>query len=112
VPNNRTIFNYKTDIIIDNEKDTCMLTDVAISGDRNVIKEENEKILKYKDLIIQIQCMWNVKAKAIPVITGANGTISESFRQYPSNIPGKHEIKDLQKTAILGTVHILQKVLV
>jgi hypothetical protein len=29
-----------------------MLTDVAISGDRNVIKEENEKILKYKDIII------------------------------------------------------------
>jgi hypothetical protein len=89
-----------------------MLTDVAISGDRNVIKEENEKILKYKDLIIQIQCMWNVKTKAIPVITGANGTIPESFRQYPSNIPGKHKIKDLQKAAVLGTVHMLQKVLV
>jgi hypothetical protein len=56
--------------------------------------------------------MWNVKVKAIPVIRGSNGTISESFRQYPSNIPGKHEIKDLQKTAVLGTVHILQKVLV
>jgi hypothetical protein len=55
--------------------------------------------------------MWNVKAKAIPVITGANGTISESFRQYPSNIPGKHEIKELQTTAILGTAHKLQKVL-
>ena len=27
-----------------------MLIDVAISGDRNVIKKEAEKILKYKDL--------------------------------------------------------------
>jgi hypothetical protein len=26
-----------------------MLTDTAISGDRNVIKKEAEKILKYKD---------------------------------------------------------------
>jgi len=28
-----------------------------------------------------------------------------------SNIPGKHEIKELQKTAILDTAHILRKVL-
>jgi hypothetical protein len=40
-----------------------MLTDVAISGERNVIKKEAEKILKYKDLTIKIQCMWNVKNK-------------------------------------------------
>jgi hypothetical protein len=26
-------------------------------------------------------------------------------------MPGKHEIKELQKTAILGTAHILGKVL-
>ena len=38
-------------------------------------------------------------------------TISEPFRKYVSNIPGKHEVKELQKTAILGTAHILQKVL-
>ena len=31
-----------------------MLIDVAISGDRNVIKQETEKILKFKDLIIEI----------------------------------------------------------
>jgi len=38
----------------DNEKGTCMLIDVAISGDKNVIKKEAEKILKYKDLAIEI----------------------------------------------------------
>ena len=88
-----------------------MLIDVAISGDRNVIKKEAEKILKYKDLTIEIERMWNVKTKVIPVIIVATGTISKSFRKYVSNIPGKHEIKDLQKTAILGTAHILRKVL-
>jgi len=29
-----------------------MLTDVAISGDRNMIKKEAEKILKYEDFTI------------------------------------------------------------
>ena len=61
-------------------------------------------------IIIIIQRMWNVKTKVIPVITGATGTISKSFRKYLSNIPGNHEVKELQKTAILGTAHILQKV--
>jgi len=72
-----------------------MLIDVAISGDRNMIKKEAEKILKYKDLTIEIQRMWNVKTKVIPVIIGATGTISKSFRKYVSNIPGKHPYWEL-----------------
>jgi len=52
--------------------------------------------------------MWNVKTKVIPVIIGATGTVSGSFIKYLSNIPGKHEVKELQKTAILGTAHILR----
>jgi len=112
VQTNRSIPSNKPDIINrDNEKGTCMLTDVAISGDRNVIKKEAEKILKYKDLTIETQRMLNVKTKVIPVIIGANGTISKSFRKYVSNIPGKHEVKEIQKADILGTAHILRKVL-
>ena len=55
--------------------------------------------------------MWKVKAKVMPVIIRATGTISKSFRKYVSNTPGKHEVKELQKGAILGTAHILRKVL-
>ena len=76
-----------------------------------MIKKEAEKILQYKALTIEIQRMWNVKTKVIPVIIGATGTISKSFRKYMINIPGKHEVKELEKTAILGTAHILRKVL-
>jgi hypothetical protein len=45
-----------------------MLIDASIPGDRNVIKKEAKKILKYKDHIIDIQRLWNVKAKGIPEI--------------------------------------------
>jgi len=69
-----------------------------------VIKKEDVKILKHKELIIEIQRIW------IPVIIGATGTISESLRQYLSNVRGKHEIKELQKkTAVLGTEQILRE---
>jgi hypothetical protein len=92
-----------------------------------------------KDLTVEIQHVWNIKTNVIPVIIGATGTISISSRKYPSNIPGKHEIKEVQggsnmtgtncdlfthkysqsylnhlvhKTAILGTAHILREVLI
>ena len=108
VRTDRTIPNNKTDIIIrDNKQGPCMLIDAAIPGDRNVTKKEAEKILNYADLITEIQRMCSVKAKVIPVITGATGTISKSLRLYLGNIRGKQAIKKLQKQ----TAHILQKVL-
>jgi len=42
------------------------------------------------NLTIEIQRMWNVKTKVIPVIIRVTGTISNSFIKYVSNIPGKH----------------------
>jgi hypothetical protein len=51
----RTIPNNKADVLIsDNRQGTCMSIDVAICGDRNVIKKETEKMLKYKELIMEI----------------------------------------------------------
>jgi len=55
--------------------------------------------------------MWNVKTRVIPVINGANRTISKSFRKYVSDISRNHDDKELQKTAIMVTAHILRKVL-
>jgi hypothetical protein len=45
------------------------------------------------------------------IIIGATGTILKSFRKYVSPIPGNHDVRELQKTAVLGTAHILRKVL-
>jgi len=45
--------------------------------------------------------------EVILVIMGATGTISKSLTQYLNIIMGKHEIKEPQKTTILGTAHIL-----
>jgi hypothetical protein len=55
--------------------------------------------------------MWNVRTKMIQVIIRTTETISISLRKYLNNIPGKHDIRELQETAIFGTVHTLPKVL-
>ena len=65
----RTIPDNKPDITVrDNEKETYMLIYAAITGDRKMIKKEAEKILKHKDLIIEIQHVCNVKTKVIPSV--------------------------------------------
>ena len=64
VQTNRTIHHDKLDIMIcDTEKGKHMSIDVTLSGDRNVIKKEAKKIIKYKDLTTEIQQMWKVKTK-------------------------------------------------
>jgi 3-deoxy-D-manno-octulosonic acid (KDO) 8-phosphate synthase len=88
-----------------------MLINFTVSGDRNVIRTEAGKNLNYEDLKIEMQRVWNVKTKVVPVMVGAAGTVSRSSRKRQSNVPGKHEIKELHKTAILGTAHVLRKAL-
>jgi len=66
---------------------------------------------KYKSLCIEIQRMWNLKCTIIPVIIGATGIVTRSFRKNLEAVPRKHTIDSLQKTAILGTSHIIRKVL-
>ena len=52
-----------------------------------------------------------LKTKFIPVIIGATGVKSKLFRKYLSNAPGRNNIKELYKTALLVTAHMLQKAL-
>jgi hypothetical protein len=99
-------------IIIKNKKEkTCTLIDVAIPADRNVMQKEAEKKLKYRSLCIETQRMWNLKCTIIPVIIRATGIVTRSLRKHMEDIPGKHSIDSLQKTAVLGTSHIIRKVL-
>ena len=87
------------------------MINVAIPADRNVVLKEVEKTLKYKSLGIEIQRMWNLKCTIVPVITGATGIVTRTLRKNLEALTGKHSIDSLQKTAILGTSHIIRKVL-
>ena len=61
-----------------------------------MVKRGAEKILKYTDCTVEIECMWTGNTEVIPVIIVATGTISKSVRQYVSNIQGKGEINTLR----------------
>jgi hypothetical protein len=88
-----------------------MLIDVAIPGDRNVIRKGAEKILKYKDLTIEIKRTWDVKTRVILVINWSDWNYFKIIQKIRETVPGNHEVKEPQKTAILDTAHILRRVL-
>jgi hypothetical protein len=41
--------------------------------------------------------MWNVKTEVIPVIIGATGTTSKSFKKYPRHIPKRTKSRNYRK---------------
>lgn len=112
VQTDRSIKANKPDIIIkDKKRRTCQLIDVAIPSDYNVTEKEAEKYLKYKDLQIETERMWNMKTTIVPIVIGATGLISYKTTEAIKQIPGTHNLTSLQKTVVLSTAHIIRKVL-
>jgi hypothetical protein len=70
-----------------------------------------QKKLKYKSICMEICRMWNMKCIAVPAIIGGTGMVMKNLKENLEAIPVKHSIDSLQKTAVLGTSHITQKVL-
>jgi len=70
-------------------------------ADINAVQEDAEKKLKYKNLCIDIQRMWNLKCMVIPVVIGDTGIVKRSLRKILEAIPGKHSIDSLQKQLYL-----------
>jgi hypothetical protein len=82
-----------------------------IQGKRTINNNNNNNRKLYLSLSIEIQRMWNMKCFVIPVIIGVTGNVTRGLKKYLETIPGKHSINSLQKTAVLGTSHIIRKVL-
>ena len=102
----------KPDIVIQEKKsDRCQIIDVAIASDYNIQKKATEKMSKYVDLQIECQRLWIKKVEVIPVIIGATWTADKNMKKYVGRISGCHNIYSWQRSAILGTAHILRKVL-
>jgi hypothetical protein len=81
VQTGREVLANRPDITVRNKKDrTCLLIEVAIPSDMNVLLKEAEKKLKYKNLSIEIQRMWNKKCFVKPVIIGDIRIVSRSLK--------------------------------
>ncbi|XP_030745272.1 uncharacterized protein LOC115874305 [Sitophilus oryzae] len=107
----RTILANRPDLVFHDKKNSiCLLIDVSVPDDNNISAKEVEKISKYKDLEIEISRMWNTKTKVV-VVVGALGMLTKGHSNFIKLIPGYPSTNEVQKIALLGTAHILRKVL-
>ena len=112
IQTDRAITANRPDIVIKNKQENkCTLIDMAIPSDKNTSIKVSEKLSKYKDLEIEIAHMWQMRTVVIPIVVGALGVIKKGTEKQLCEIPGNHNLQEIQKTTLLGTAHILTKVL-
>ena len=93
------------------KKKECTLVDIPVPSDTNIVSKTSEKICKYRDLQIKILRCWNMSTKVVPIVVGALGTVGKDLSLKLSTLPGSPKIYEIQKTALMGTAHILRRVL-
>ena len=54
--------------LVDKKERICKVIDFAVLGDTRIEEKEKEKIEKYQELGRELQKIWNVKVKIIPLV--------------------------------------------
>ena len=73
--------------------------------------KEDEKIEKYEKLRREISKLWSVQTTVIPIIIRALGTITDHLRSFLAMVGVSLSFETIQKSALLGSAHVLRKVL-
>ena len=87
-------------VVVDKKKRTCKIVDFAVPGDSRIKEKEKEKIEKYQDLRRELQKIWNVKVKIIPLVVSSLGAIPKQFGNRLKEIGITAEIGQIQKTVL------------
>ena len=89
------------------------LIDIAIYADKNVMEKEKEKITKYQDLRMELQRLWRMKVRVVPIVIGALGSIPKDLKKWLKELDLEDaDCSALQRAALLGTARLLRRTLV
>ena len=97
-------------VVVDKRRRTCKIIDFAVPGDSR-IEEEKEKIEKYQHLRTELQKIWNMRVKIIPLVVVSLGAILNKFGNRMKETGITAEKGQVQKTVLLGMARIVRKVL-
>ena len=99
-------------VVVNKNKKSCAIIDVAIPGDIRVSKKEKENIERYRKLKREIKRMWNIRSiKVIPVAVRTLGSTSKKLKSSIEELGVIIRTALLQKTTLLRTSLIFKKVL-
>ena len=100
-------------VVVAKKERSCKIIDFAVPGDSRIEEKEKgkDKLEKYQDLGRDLQKIWNVKVKVIPLVVGSLGAIPKQFGNKLKQIGIAVGTAQVQKTVLLGTARKLRKVL-
>ena len=112
IQSDHVIEAQRPDLVVVDKKDrSCEIIDFAVPEDSRIEEKEKNKIEKYQDLGRELQKIWNVKVKIIPLVVGSLGATPKQFGNRLKEIGITAGTAQIQKIALLGMARILRKVL-
>ena len=94
-----------------NEENNCIIVDFAIPYDTRIEQKEKENVDKYQDLKRELQKLWDMRVKVVPIVTGALGTPPKEIKNKVEEQGIEVSFEEMQKTVLLQSARILRKVL-
>ena len=112
IQTDREIHHRRPDLVAQRKKEReTIIADIAVPGDCTVVQKEIEKREKYKNLIREIGNLWKTRTKVVSVVVMTLGSVSKPMKCHLEKIGIPNRKRTLQKPALLGSAHILGKVL-
>ena len=106
----KVLNHYRPDITLVHT-DTHTL-DLAVPADHNIIRTEEEKFEKYQELAFEIRRIHGAsKVTIILIVTGALGSILKGAKTWFGRLDVPDFLGSVQLSTILGTPHLLRKLL-
>ena len=96
---------------LDKKERICKIIDFAVPRYSGIEGKEKDKIEKYQDLGRELQKIWNVKVKIIPLVEGSLGAKLKKFGNRLKQIGITLRTAQVQKTVLLRTARTLRKLL-
>ena len=97
-------------VVVDKKERSCKIIDFTVPGVSRIEEKEKDKIEKYQELGRELQKIWSVKGKIIPLVAGSLGAILKQFGNRLKQIGITLGTAQVQKTVLLATTKILRKV--
>ena len=98
-------------VVVDKKERSCKIIDFAVPEDSRIEEKEKDKAEKYQGLGRELQKIWNVEVKIIPLVVGSLGAIPKQFGNRLKQTGITAGRAQVQKTVLLEMARILRKVL-
>ena len=95
--------------VLDKKDRSCKIINFAVAGDSSIEEKEKYKTEKYQDLGRELQKIWNVKVKIIPLVVGPLGVIPNQFDNMLKQIGITARMAQVQKTVLILRLLVLAR---